>query len=289
MSDIILETKDLTYTYALKTASEVTAIRQISLAVERGTLVGIIGHTGSGKSTLIEHFNGLKKATGGVVLLDGKDIWENKKEIRQVRFRVGVCFQYPEYQLFEETVYKDIAFGPKNMGLSDSEIDRRVKQALSLVGLEERYLSLSPFDISGGEKRRVAIAGIMAMEPQVLVLDEPCAGLDPRGRALILSLIREYQKTTGSTVILVSHSMEDIASIAEKILVMNKGRLAISGTVAEVFSHAEELTGMGLDIPQMAQLCLALRRRGFDLPETVYTVEQAHKAVLACLGKGERV
>lgn len=287
MTDIILETQNLTYTYAPKTASEITAIRDISLAVERGTLVGIIGHTGSGKSTLIEHFNGLKKATGGVVMLDGKDIWENKKDVRRVRFCVGVCFQYPEYQLFEETVYKDIAYGPKNMGLSEEEIDRRVKDALSIVGLEERYLSLSPFDLSGGEKRRVAIAGIMAMEPQVLVLDEPCAGLDPRGRATVLSMIENYQKTTGSTVILVSHSMEDIASIAEKILVMNKGRLAFSGTVDEVFSHAEELIGMGLDIPQMAQLCLALRARGFSLPETVYTVEQAHAAILASLGKGE--
>ena len=285
MSDIILETKDLTYTYAPKTASEVTAIREISLAVERGALVGVIGHTGSGKSTLIEHFNGLKKATGGVVLLDGRDIWENKKEIRKVRFRVGVCFQYPEYQLFEETVYKDIAFGPKNMGLSDSEIDRRVKQVLAIVGLEERYLELSPFDLSGGEKRRVAIAGIMAMEPQVLVLDEPCAGLDPRGRATVLSMIKNYRDTMGSTVILVSHSMEDIASIAEQILVLNKGRLAFSGTVKEVFSHAEELTAMGLDIPQMAQLTLALRERGFALDETVYTVPQAREAILARLKK----
>ena len=285
MSDIILETKDLTYTYAPKTASEVTAICEISLAVERGALVGVIGHTGSGKSTLIEHFNGLKKATGGVVLLDGRDIWENKKEIRKVRFRVGVCFQYPEYQLFEETVYKDIAFGPKNMGLSDSEIDRRVKQVLAIVGLEERYLELSPFDLSGGEKRRVAIAGIMAMEPQVLVLDEPCAGLDPRGRATVLSMIKNYRDTMGSTVILVSHSMEDIASIAEQILVLNKGRLAFSGTVKEVFSHAEELTAMGLDIPQMAQLTLALRERGFALDETVYTVPQAREAILARLKK----
>lgn len=285
MSDIILETKDLTYTYAPKTASEVTAIREISLAVERGALVGVIGHTGSGKSTLIEHFNGLKKATGGVVLLDGKDIWENKKEIRKVRFRVGVCFQYPEYQLFEETVYKDIAFGPKNMGLSDEEIDRRVKEVLLIVGLEERYLELSPFDLSGGEKRRVAIAGIMAMEPQVLVLDEPCAGLDPRGRATVLSMIKNYRDTMGSTVILVSHSMEDIASIAEQILVLNKGRLAFSGTVKEVFSHSQELTAMGLDIPQMAQLCLSLRERGFELSETVYTVPQARQAILARLKK----
>ena len=285
MSDIILETKDLTYTYAPKTASEVTAIREISLAVERGALVGVIGHTGSGKSTLIEHFNGLKKATGGVVLLDGRDIWENKKEIRKVRFRVGVCFQYPEYQLFEETVYKDIAFGPKNMGLSDEEIDRRVKEVLSIVGLEERYLELSPFDLSGGEKRRVAIAGIMAMEPQVLVLDEPCAGLDPRGRATVLSMIKNYRDTMGSTVILVSHSMEDIASIAEQILVLNKGRLAFSGTVKEVFSHSQELTAMGLDIPQMAQLCLSLRERGFELSETVYIVPQARQAILARLKK----
>ncbi len=285
MTDPILETRNLTYTYAPKTANEVTAIREISVAIERGTLVGIIGHTGSGKSTLIEHFNGLKKATSGVVLLDGRDIWENKKEIRQVRFRVGVCFQYPEYQLFEETVYKDVAFGPKNMGLSEEEIDRRVREVLSFVGLEERYLELSPFDLSGGEKRRVAIAGIMAMEPQVLVLDEPCAGLDPKGRATVLAMIENYQKTTGSTVVVVSHSMEDIASIADRILVMNKAGLAFFGTVEEVFSHAEALVAMGLDIPQMTQLCLKLRARGFDLPETFYTVEQAHGAILACLKK----
>ena len=285
MSDIILETKNLTYTYAPKTASEVTAIRDVSVAIERGTLVGIIGHTGSGKSTLIEHFNGLLKGTSGVVLLDGKDIWQNKKEIRSVRFRVGVCFQYPEYQLFEETVYKDIAFGPKNMGLSEEEIDRRVKEVLSFVGLEERYLTLSPFDLSGGEKRRVAIAGIMAMEPQVLVLDEPCAGLDPRGRAIVLAMIENYQKTTGSTVIVVSHSMEDIASIADRILVMNKAQVAFHGTVQEVFSHAAQLVDMGLDIPQMTRLCLALRAKGFDVPTDVYTVAQAHEAILKCLRK----
>ena len=285
MTDIILETRNLTHTYAPKTSGEVTAIRDVSVAIERGMLVGIIGHTGSGKSTLIEHFNGLMRPTGGVVLLDGKDIWENKKEIRKVRFRVGVCFQYPEYQLFEETVFRDIAFGPKNMGLSEAEIDRRVRQVLKIVGLEERYLELSPFDLSGGEKRRVAIAGIMAMEPEVLVLDEPCAGLDPRGRATVLSLIETYRKTTGSTVLVVSHSMEDVASIADRILVMNKAQLAFYGTVDEVFSHAAELADMGLDIPQMTQLWLKLRDMGFDLPEPFYTVEQAHRAILACLGK----
>ena len=287
MADIILETRNLTYTYAPKTAGEVTAIRDTSVAIERGTLVGIIGHTGSGKSTLIEHFNGLMRGTSGVVLLDGKDIWENKKEIRSVRFRVGVCFQYPEYQLFEETVYKDVAFGPKNMGLSEEEIDRRVREVLSFVGLEERYLELSPFDLSGGEKRRVAIAGIMAMKPQVLVLDEPCAGLDPIGRATVLSLIQNYQKTTGSTVIIVTHSMEDAAQIADRILVMNQARLAFYGTVEEVFSHAGELQSMGLDIPQMMQLCLLLREKGLPVSKTFYTLEQAKKAILACFGKGE--
>ena len=272
----ILTTEDLTYIYQKGTNSEVAAIQDVSVEIMQGELVGIIGHTGSGKSTLIEHFNALKKGTSGRVLLDGSDIWADKSKIRSVRFRVGVCFQYPEYQLFEETVAKDIGFGPKNMGLKPDEIDRRVSEALKLVGLSEAYREKSPFDLSGGEKRRVAIAGIMAMEPEVLVLDEPCAGLDPRGRNTVLQMIADYRAKTGCTVLLVSHSMEDVAAIADRILVMNQSRVAFFDTVDEVFSHAEELQEMGLDIPQMTHLLLLLREKGIDVPVNLYTVEQVH-------------
>ncbi len=284
---IVLETKDLSYIYSKGTTSQVDAIRDISLKIEEGELVGIIGHTGSGKSTLIQHFNGLLKGTGGTVLLEGKDIWENKKEIRQVRFKVGICFQYPEYQLFEETVYKDIAYGPKNMKLSDEEIDKRVRSVIKFVGLDDSYLDKSPFELSGGEKRRVAIAGVMAMEPQVLILDEPCAGLDPKGRDTILSLIREYQRKTGSTLLVVSHSMEDISKIATKILVMNQSRLAYYDSVDAVFSHADELKDMGLNIPQLTELFIKLRAKGYDVPTDVYTLEKA-KNELMKLMKGGR-
>ncbi len=284
---IVLETKDLSYIYSKGTSSQVDAIRDVCLKIEEGELVGIIGHTGSGKSTLIQHFNGLLKATSGTVLLEGKDIWENKKEIKQVRFKVGICFQYPEYQLFEETVYKDIAYGPKNMKLSDEEIDKRVRSVIKFVGLDESYLEKSPFDLSGGEKRRVAIAGVMAMEPQVLILDEPCAGLDPKGRDTILSLIREYQKKTGSTLLVVSHSMEDISKIATKVLVMNSSRLAYYDSVDNVFSHADELKNMGLNIPQLTELFIKLRSKGYDVPTNVYTLEKA-KAEIMRLMKGGR-
>ncbi len=284
---IVLETKDLSYIYSKGTTSQVDAIRDICLKIEEGELVGIIGHTGSGKSTLIQHFNGLLKGTGGTVLLEGKDIWENKKEIKQVRFKVGICFQYPEYQLFEETVYRDIAYGPKNMKLSDDEIDKRVRSVIKFVGLDESYLDKSPFELSGGEKRRVAIAGVMAMEPQVLILDEPCAGLDPKGRDTILSLIREYQKKTGSTLLVVSHSMEDISKIATKILVMNQSRLAYYDSVDAVFSHADELKDMGLNIPQLTELFIKLRAKGYDVPADVYTLEKA-KNELMKLMKGGR-
>ena len=275
----ILSTEDLTYIYQKGTNSEVTAIRDISVEIKQGELVGIIGHTGSGKSTLIEHFNALKKGTSGRVLLDGNDIWADKSKIRSVRFRVGVCFQYPEYQLFEETVAKDIAFGPKNMGLSEEEINRRVTDALSYVGLSQNYAEKSPFDLSGGEKRRVAIAGIMAMEPQVLVLDEPCAGLDPKGRTTVLQMIASYRAKTGCTVLLVSHSMEDVAAIADRILVMNQARVAFFDTVDAVFSHASELQEMGLDIPQITRLMLTLREKGLDVPTNLYTVGQAFDAL----------
>ena len=285
MSTVILETKELTHVYSKGTTSQVDAIRDVSVKIEKGELVGVIGHTGSGKSTLIQHFNALLKPSNGTVFLDGTDIWQDKKQVRQVRFKVGLCFQYPEYQIFEETVYKDIAFGPKNMRLSDEEIDKRVKNVIKFVGLDESYLEKSPFDLSGGEKRRVAIAGVMAMEPEVLILDEPCAGLDPKGREIILSLIKQYQKNTGSTVLVVSHSMEDISKIATKVLVMNESKLAYYDTVDNVFSHAGELTEMGLNIPQLTRLFLMLREKGYDVPVNVYTLEQAH-SILSLLLKG---
>ena len=259
------------------------AINNINLSIEKGELVGIIGHTGSGKSTLVQHFNGILKSTSGTVLLDGKDIWEDKTKIRNVRFKVGVCFQYPEYQLFEETVYKDIAFGPKNMGLDEKEIDRKVRQVCEFVGIDESYFEKSPFDLSGGEKRRVAIAGVMAMEPEVLVLDEPCAGLDPKGRNVILDLIRDYRKKTGSTVLVVSHSMEDISKIATKILVMNDSKLAFYDTVDNVFSHADELKEMGLNIPEITKLFLKLRNMGYDVRTDIYTVSQAKEELLGLI------
>ena len=284
----VLETKDLTYIYSKGTNYELAAIRDINLSIEKGELVGIIGHTGSGKSTLIQHFNGILKATSGTVLLDGTDIWQDKSKIRNVRFKVGVCFQYPEYQLFEETVYKDIAFGPKNMGLDEKEIDRKVRQVCEFVGLDESYFEKSPFDLSGGEKRRVAIAGIMAMEPEVLVLDEPCAGLDPKGRNVILDLICEYRRKTGSTVLVVSHSMEDISKIATKILVMNDSKLAFYDTVENVFAKSDELIEMGLNIPEITKLFLKLKKAGYDVRTDIYTLEQAEKELLALAGRGKK-
>lgn len=277
MSVTVLETEKLTHVYSKGTTSQVDAIRDVSVRIEQGELVGIIGHTGSGKSTLIQHFNGLLKATSGTVLLEGKDIWQDKKNIRNVRFKVGICFQYPEYQLFEETVYKDIAYGPKNMKLSDEEIDRRVRQSVSFVGLDDSYLEKSPFDLSGGEKRRVAIAGVMAMEPSVLILDEPCAGLDPKGRETVLSLITSYRERTGSTVLVVSHSMEDISKIATRVLVMNNSSLAYYDTVDGVFAHADELYDMGLNVPELTKLFLKLREKGYDVPVNIYTVDRARK------------
>lgn len=286
MSSIILETVNLSHVYSKGTTSQVDAIRDVCLKIEKGELVGIIGHTGSGKSTLIQHFNGLLKGSSGVVLLDGKDIWEDKKNIRDVRFKVGICFQYPEYQLFEETVYKDIAFGPKNMKLPDEEIDKRIRDVIRFVGLDESYLEKSPFDLSGGEKRRVAVAGVMAMEPQVLILDEPCAGLDPKGRETVLSLIRSYQRDTGSTVLVVSHSMEDISKIATKVLVMNESKLAYYDSVDGVFSHAEELRSMGLNIPQLTQLFLKLREKGYDVRTDIYTPEKAADEIMRLVKGG---
>lgn len=270
----VLETENLTHYYENGMAGAVAAIENINVKFEKGEIVGIIGHTGSGKSTLLQHLNGLLKPDSGRVLLCGEDINKDKRTLRAARFRVGLCFQYPEYQLFEETVYKDISFGPKNMGLDSAEIDRRVRRAAEFVGLSEEHLKKSPFDLSGGEKRRAAIAGVMAMEPEVLILDEPTAGLDPRGREVILSLVRTYREQTGSTVILVSHSMEDVAKTADKVLVLNRSHVAMFGTVPEVYSRTDELEEMGLTVPQITKIFRSLHDRGFDVSPSVFTVSQ---------------
>ena len=274
----ILEVKNLNYIYSAGTPFEHKALDNVSFSVSRGEFIGIIGHTGSGKSTLMQQLNGLLKPTSGAVLLDGQDIWSDKKLTRQARFRVGLVFQYPEYQLFEETVYKDIAFGPKNMGLNAEEVDRRVREAAGFVGLTEKQLEVSPFDLSGGQKRRVAIAGVIAMEPEVLLLDEPTAGLDPVGRAEILGNIEAYRKAKNATIMMVSHSMEDVARLTDRLLVMNGSQLAMDATPAEVFTHAEELVDMGLNIPQVTQVFLHLRKMGLDV-ENVYTIDQAVAAL----------
>lgn len=282
----ILEAKNLTYIYSVGTPFEHKALDDISFSVERGEFIGIIGHTGSGKSTLMQQLNGLLKPTSGMVLLDGQDIWSDKKLTRQARFRVGLVFQYPEYQLFEETVYKDIAFGPKNMGLSPEEVDRRVREAAGFVGLTEQQLEVSPFDLSGGQKRRVAIAGVIAMEPEVLILDEPTAGLDPVGRSEILGNIQSYRKAKNATIMMVSHSMEDVARLTDRLLVMNGSKLAMDAPPAQVFTHAEELTQMGLNIPQVTQVFLELKKLGLDV-KNVYTIEQA-TAEIKRLKEGNR-
>ena len=287
MSVTVLKTEKLCYTYSSGTILENTAIKDISIDIEKGELIGLIGHTGSGKSTLIQHFNGLLRPTSGSIYVNDRDIWADKSKIRQVRFTVGLCFQYPEYQLFEETVEKDIAFGPKNMGLKEDEIKKRVLEAIHFVGLSESYLDKSPFDLSGGEKRRVAIAGVMAMEPQILILDEPCAGLDPKGRDTVLGLIKEYREKTGSTVIIVSHSMEDIAKIATKVLVLNNGEVAMYGNVDEVYSHGEELAEMGLSIPEMTKLFITLKEKGYNVRTNIYTVEEGRKELLSLLKEGK--
>lgn len=278
--------ENLEYLYSVGTPFETAAISGVNFSAETGDLIGIIGHTGSGKSTLIQHFNGLLQPHGGKVFVDGKDIWskENKKNIRQVRFAVGLCFQYPEYQIFEESVYKEIAFGPKQMGLDSEEIDRRVRSSAEFVGIRDDIMDKSPFDLSGGQKRRVAIASIIAMEPKVLVLDEPCAGLDPKGRKIILRLIREYQHKMGNTVILVSHSMEDVAQICNKVLVMNNGKVAMYGTVDEVYSHGDELKAMGLNVPEITDIFLKLRASGIDCRTNIYTVEQGVNEIKRLFG-----
>ena len=279
----ILQVKNLHHVYSAGTPFEHIALEDVSFSVERGEFVGIIGHTGSGKSTLMQHLNGLLKPTDGSVLLDDKDIWSDKAFTRQSRFRVGLVFQYPEYQLFEETVYKDIAYGPKNMGLKSDEIDRRVREAAALVGLTEEQLQVSPFDLSGGQKRRVAIAGVIAMEPEVLILDEPTAGLDPEGREEVLKNIDAYRKAKNATIMMVSHSMTDVARLTDRLLVMNDAKLAMDGTPREVFARAEELLAMGLDIPEVTRVFLHLRELGLDIPQ-VYTVEQAVKVLTSMRG-----
>lgn len=282
----MIKTEHLTHAYGVGTPFEITAIEDVNLHIKKGDYVGVIGHTGSGKSTLISHFNAILKPTSGRILIDGRDLWDADKKTRiQTRFDVGLVFQYPEYQLFEETVYKDIAFGPKNMGLSEEEIHKRVEKAIEFVGLNPSVLEKSPFDLSGGQKRRVAIAGVMALEPKVLILDEPAAGLDPRGRDEILARIRDYHQETKSTVLLVSHSMEDISRNANSILVMNKGRCAMHASVPEVFDRADELVEMGLDVPHITKVFISLQEKGYPVSRNVYTVEQGKAELMRLMGK----
>lgn len=271
-----LETQNLTYVYGEGTPFKITALDNVNIDIPKGEFVAIIGHTGSGKSTLVQHLNGLLKPTGGKIFLDGDNIWQSKSKIFDTRFRVGLCFQYPEYQLFEETVYKDIAFGPTNMGLSKAEIDERVRNAAKYVGIPDDMLLKSPFDLSGGEKRRVAIAGVISMEPEILILDEPTSGLDPMGREQILGLIKNYREQTGKTVIIVSHSMDDVARFATKVIAMNSSKVEMTGTVDEVFERASRLREIGLSVPQITEIFIKLREKGYDVSEKIYTVEQGY-------------
>ena len=280
----IIRVENLTHTYGQDTPFCRSAVRNMSLEIMEGEFLGIIGHTGSGKSTMIQHLNGLLKPSGGTIYLGDKDIWAEPKKIRDVRFRVGLVFQYPEYQLFEDTVYKDIAFGPKNMGLSAEEVDRRVRASAEFAGLEPDMLEKSPFELSGGQKRRVAIAGVIAMEPEVLILDEPSAGLDPAGREALLKNIREYHKRKGNTVVMVSHSMDEVAENVDRIVVLADAGVVMSGTPHEVFSRAEELLEVGLDVPQVTQVAMELKKRGVDIDPAVYTVEDLKKALAALKG-----
>ena len=280
----IIRVEDLTHTYGQNTPFCRSAVQGVSLEIYEGEFLGIIGHTGSGKSTLIQHLNGLLKPTSGAVYLSGQDIWADPKKIRDVRFRVGLVFQYPEYQLFEETVYKDIAFGTKNMGLEEEEIDRRVRSAAAFAGLGEELLDKSPFDLSGGQKRRVAIAGVIAMEPEVLILDEPSAGLDPAGRRSLLENIRAYHRQKGTTVVMVSHSMDEVAENVDRIIVLADAGVVMSGAPHQVFSRAQELIDVGLNVPQVTQVAMALRRRGVDVDPAVYTVAQLQNALAALKG-----
>ena len=281
----IIEVKNLTQVYSVGTPFEQTALTDVSFSVKKGEYVGIIGHTGSGKSTLIQHLNGLIKPTAGSVFIDGEDIWAKPREIKKVRFKAGMVFQYPEYQLFEETVFADIAFGPKNMGLSESDIEKRVLESIAFVGLDRDVLSLSPFDLSGGQKRRVAIAGVIAMRPEILILDEPTAGLDPKGRDEILSHISEYHRKLGATILLVTHSMEDIARAVSRIIVLNRGGILLDGTPREVFSEPQLLKKAGLAVPQVTRVFLRLKELGLPVDASVYTVEQAAAQLATLKGR----
>nr|WP_303252210.1 energy-coupling factor transporter ATPase [uncultured Ruminococcus sp.] len=285
----VLELKNLSYVYGTGTPFEKTAVNNLSLSIEKGEFIGIMGHTGSGKSTLVQMLNGLMKPTSGQVFLDGEDIWANPKDIRKIRFKVGMVFQYPEYQLFEETVAKDIAFGPTNMGKSGAELEKAVNDAARFTGLKDELLEKSPFDLSGGEKRRAAIAGVIAMNPEVLVLDEPTAGLDPMGRDVLLSQIVQYHKERKNTVILVSHSMEDIARVADKIIVMNKSNLVMFDKTKEVFSKGRELEKIGLRVPQITKIMLELREKGFNVPEGILTVDEAMDCISSLLDKEGKI
>lgn len=285
----VLELKNLSFVYGQKTPFEKRAVDNVSLSIEKGEFIGIIGHTGSGKSTLVQMLNGLIQPTEGQVLLDGEDIWQNPKDIRKVRFKVGMVFQYPEYQLFEETVYKDIAFGPTNMGKTEQEIDMAVRKAAEFTDLKPELLQKSPFDLSGGEKRRAAIAGVIAMDPEVLVLDEPTAGLDPMGRDVLLSQIVQYHKKRRNTILLVSHSMEDIARVADRIIVMNESHLVMFDKTREVFSHGRELEKIGLRVPQITKIMLELKEKGYDVPDGILTVDEAFSAVSSLLKKEGKI
>lgn len=275
-----LQVENLTYTYNKNTPFIKDAVKDVSFSVEKGEILGIVGHTGSGKSTLVQHLNGLIKPSSGKIYFCGKDIWENPKSIKDIRAKIGLVFQYPEYQLFDETVFKDISFGPKNMGISDDEISKRVYSAAKTVGIPDEYFEKSPFDLSGGEKRRVAIAGILAMQPEVIVFDEPTAGLDPNGRNQIIEIIKDYRDNFQATVVIISHSMEDMALLADKLLVMNKGEKYMFGTPKEIFSNREKLLACGLDVPMVTGVITLLRERGFALPGDIITVEEAAKAIL---------
>ncbi len=282
----VLSVENLIYGYSKGTPFEKAALNDVTLTFDEGDIVAVIGHTGSGKSTLLQHLNGLLKPDSGDILIDGVSIYSSKEALRQCRFNVGLCFQYPEQQLFESTVYSDIAFGPTNMKLSQDEIDARVRESLSFVGLSEDYLEKSPFDLSGGEKRRVAIAGVISMRPKVLILDEPTAGLDPIGKNNLLNLIKEYNKTTGSTVIFVSHNMDDVAAVANKVIVMNGGKVTIQGTVDEVYSQGELLSDLGLDVPEITAIYLELKKQGYVTGDTAYTVDGAVDSILKTLKEG---
>ena len=282
-----IKTENLSFFYNEDDKMREAAIQNVNIEIEKGELVGIIGHTGSGKSTLVKHLNGLLKPNGGKVYIDSQDIWSEGVNLRDIRFKVGLVFQYPEYQLFEETVYKDIAFGPKNMGLSEEEIRERVLEAAEFTGVSEEMLRKSPFELSGGQKRRVAIAGVIAMNPEILILDEPAAGLDPKGRDKILSQIKNYQEVKKNTVLLVSHSMEDIAKLATKVLVLENGRVFSYDTVENTFKKADELSKIRLSVPQITEVFLKLREEGIELPESIFTVEYAKKSLLSLIGKGE--